>query len=474
MRLGKLYRPDYKNMRLHNIYFMLFFFIIACTNDEEDNLPSVEERVAAAVNDLKNDLTAPPNGWRVNYQPTPQAGIFFMILDFDEDGMVTIKTDVVDNDGEFIKHTVPYRIDHAHSLELIFETYGVFHHLFEKDQASFGAEFEFLYSGKQGENLVFVSKSDLSNRTVMVFEPAGPGDETLLSTEIVENLDQFYGLTPQIFGRTPPIQQLILQDKNISVFWSIDPSKRVISVDMAGTGTTIEEISNKVPINHTTGYALMGGKLVLMDPLSFDIGGESITIAEIELNDFNMNGESFCSLNTVNTPVYEGQIEGLGQVTIKKSLFSSKGADFQPMSSHPYSVNVLFVFDESGSSLLEEGIIGEKFPNATGFLFNYELESQELPANAVGFIVEDESGEGQFYLREFEPTVTEGNKIAIALTNNFYYSTTPAPEDEQNLIDITDKIFEGNEMYAFDLPVQGNKVFRLFNPCNQYELFLVQ
>lgn len=461
-------------MRLYNIYFILFFILIACTNDDEDNLPSVEERVEAAVSDLKNDLTAPPNGWRINYQPTPEAGIFFMILDFDEDGMVTIKTDVIDNDGEFIQHTIPYRIDHAHSLELIFETYGVFHHLFEKDQASFGAEFEFLYSGKQGENLVFVSKSDLSNRTVVVFEPAGPGDENLLSTEIVENLDQFYGLTPQIFGRTPPIQQLILHDKNISVFWSIDLSKRTIAVDIAGTGTTIEEINNAIPLNHTTGYALRGGKLILMDPLSFDLGGETITIDEIELNNFNMNGKSFCSLNPVTTPVYEGQIENIGQITLQKSLFDSRGADFQPLSGWPYSVNVLFIFDEEGNSLYEEGIILERFPDASAFLFNYELESEELPPNALGFIVEDESGQGQIYLREFEPTTTVGNKITISLTNNFYYSTTATPEDEQNLIDITDKIFEGNEVYAFDLPIEGAKVFRLYNPCNQYEIFLVQ
>lgn len=464
-------------MRLYYFYILLVALFISCDNDDASDLPPYEERVTAAINDLRNELTAPANGWRIYYQPTSRAGVFFMLLDFDQNGMVTIKTDVVDNEGEFIEQTIPYRIDNALSLELIFETFGVFHHLFEKDQASFGAEFEFLYSGKEGGNLIFVSKSDLSDRTVVVFEPADPGDENLLSTEIAENLDRFYGLTPQIFGRTPPIQQLILHDKNISVFWSIDLEKRVIDVDMAGKGTTIEEINtntDNVDLDHTTGYALLGGKLVLLNPLSFNIGEENITISEIELNNFSMTGESFCSLNAENTPVYEGQIQNMGQVTIQKSLFDSEGAEFQPLSGRPYSVNVLFIFDESGRSLHEEGIILERFPKASAFLFNYGLESEELPANALGFIIEDEAGEGQILLREFEPTTTEGNKITITLTNNFYYSTPPAPQDEQNLIEITNKIFEGNEMYAFDLPVASAKVFRLFNPCNQYELFLVQ
>ena len=462
-------------MRTFYQYIFIFLFsFIACNTDDEENLAPYEERVAGAINQLNNELTSPANGWRVSYQPTPESGVFFMLLDFDEEGMVTIKTDVVDDDGEYIEHTIPYRIDNALSLELIFETYGVFHYLFEKERARFGGEFEFIYSGKQGENLVFTSKTDLGNQTVMVLEPANPGDEQILSTEIVQNLDKFYGLSPQIFGLMPPIQHLVLHDKNISVFWSIDLSKRVIEADMAGVGTTIEGITSAVALNHTTGYAFSGGKLVLLDPLTFTIGGESITIEEVELTDFSMNGEIFCASDPVSTPVYTGQISGLGPVTLRKSLFDRGGNQFQPLNGWPYSVNVLFIFDEQGRSLYEEGIIKERFPNASAFLFNYEFQSDQYPPNAVGFVVEDESGNSLIMFREFEPTATEGNKIAITLTNNFYYSATPGPEVEQDLIDITDAIFAGGEVYAFKMPELGQGIFRLYNPCNQYEIFLVQ
>jgi|GEM_PF-6785326 len=50
----------------------------------------------------------------------------------------------------------------------------------------------------------------------------------------------------------------------------------------------------------------------------------------------------------------------------------------------------------------------------------------------------------------------------------------PDANDEQNLTNITDEIFEGGTLYVYELPQDELKVFRLYNPCNQYEMFLVQ
>jgi len=448
----------------------------ACT-DEEDNLPSVEERSEEAIEELREELTEPTNGWKLEYSPTGGSGVFFMLLNFDDDGTVNIKSDVVDNDGEFVNQTIPYRIDNALGLELIFETYGVFHYLFELEQAQFGAEFEFLFVEKDDGKLIFSSKTDFTDVTVLEFELASPSDDNLFSLEEAENLNVFDGLTPQIFGGAPPLQQLVFNDLNKSLFWSIDLTRRVIDFDLVGTGTTIEEINanaDNLLLNHTTGYAFFDGSLVLLDPITFTHNGDEVTIAEVSLSDFSMTGDSFCSLTADNTPVYEASIPGVGAVTILKSLFNSSGTDFQPMTDQPYSVNVLFVFDEEANSLFEEGIIGEKFPNATGFVFNYGYDSDEQPAYAVGFFIEDANGENQTYLREFDPTTTEGNKIEVNLTNNFYYSDTPGVDDEQSLTEITDLIFEGGEMYIYNYPVSGATVFRLFNPCNRHEAFLVQ
>jgi len=96
-------------------YFHLLFVAIltlACEEDEAD-LPSFEDRVTQSVEALRSDLVAPANGWRLEYQPTPDAGTFLMLLTFSENGDVNIKSDVPDNNGEFFDRTITYRIDNA-------------------------------------------------------------------------------------------------------------------------------------------------------------------------------------------------------------------------------------------------------------------------------------------------------------------------------------------------------------------------
>ncbi len=451
--------------------------VLYSCGDDDNDLPSFDERQTEAIEELIDELTEPVNGWRLDYQPTPDAGLFFILLDFDDNGQVTVRSDLADNDGQFFEQTIPYRVDNALGLELILETYAVFHYMFEQDRSTFGAEFEFIFQEQSGSNLVFESKSDISNRTQLVFIPAAPDAEASFSRELAENLNVYEGVTPQIFGGDPPIQHLVLNDQNISVFWSIDISKRVIEVDIAGEGTTVEEISgnpSNVAINHTTGYTLLDGKLILMEPFSFTVGSGQITISELTLTDFSMTGPSLCALDMESTPVYDGQAGGAGSLTVFKTLFDSNGQGFQPMEDSNYGVNVIFIFNEEARSLAEEGSIQENFPNAVQFVLNYGLDSAGLPANAVGLVTEDESGNQKTYLREFEPTTTIGNKVQITLTNDFYYSETPEPGEEESLIQITDEIFGNGEMYTYDVPSNTLTVFRLFNPCNRYEVFLVQ
>ncbi|MEL7004417.1 MAG: DUF4302 domain-containing protein [Bacteroidota bacterium] len=454
-------------------FFSLWAF--SCQEDDDD-LPSTEVRVAEAIDNLRDELTDPVNGWRLDYQPTPDAGFFFILMDFDDNGLVTIKSDVAANDGEFFEQTIPYRIDNALGLELIFETYAVFHYLFELDQASFGAEFEFIFNEKEGNNLVFDSKSDVINRSRLTFVPANGGEEGSFSREISANLEAFDSFAPQIFGGEPPIQQLYLSDQNISVFWSIDITKRTIFVDQAGVGASAEEIvasGNSIDINHFTPYILLDGKLVLIEPFSFSLDGQQITVSEVTLNELTMDGPSFCSLNAIATPVYSGSISGQGDINLQQSLFTSNGLGFQPKSTSPYSVNIIFIFDDDARSLAEEGSIFEFFPEFTGFVFNYGLDSDEQPANAAGFQFENSAGELVTFLREFEATTT-GNRLQISFTDDFFFSEMPNAEEEQNLRAVMDEIFEGGEIYLYDLPQTGIKVFRLYNPCNQYEAFLVQ
>ena len=443
---------------------------MGCSEDDSPNLPPFEERVSTAITALRSDLTAPGDGWRLEYQPTPESGIFFMLLEF-TDKDVTIQSDVVGNDGFFFQQTIPYRIDNALGLELILETFGAFHYLFELDQASFGAEFEFIYKEKVGDNLIFESKTDLVNPTILTFEPASSGDEDSFSRDIAANLDAFSAVSPQALAPVAPQQQIVLEDQNISVFWSLDTEKRNLISQFAAEGTDPDDVlmNGGILLNHSSGYALLDGFMVLQEPLFFSLAGQNITIERIALEDFDMTAPNLCPTEPNNGPRYQGRSPGLGDVTMLSSLISTDGQGFQP---NVYTVNVQFVFDGDGNSLSQNGIIAEHFPDASGFVFLYgvQLTDPDIPIYSVGLILDN----GDLYVREFEQTVTEINRVKINLKNNFFHSGTPKPGDQQGLIEITGEIFAGGVTFAFDLPITGLTVYRLFNPCNRYEVFLVQ
>lgn len=445
--------------------------LFACQNEREP-LPSFETRVTEAIEGLRSDLTAPTNGWRLEYQPTPESGTFLILLKFSPDGTVNIKSDVPNNNGEFYDQTITYRIDSALGLELILETYAVFHFLFELDQATFGAEFEFAYKNKEGDNLLFESISDVSFPTQLTFTPAGANDENEFARNISENLIKFKLENPQIFGPILPGQQLVLADRNISVFWAIDLDKRNLQIEFAGIGVTRDEViaNNRVTINHFSKFTYGNGSIILDEPVSFALNGIQNNIQQIPLSAFSETGPDLCVATANDTqPLMAGQSNSLGSVTLFNSLLSNRGIEFTPT---VYSVNARFIFDSDGKSLLDQGSIGQLLPNASGFILFYgvPLSDPNIPIYSVGFIMDD----GEIYVREYQPTNTSINFVKISLLDQYYYTATPPAGTEQALKDLTDEIFSGGEFFAFDEPVNGFKLFRLFNPCNKYEFFLVQ
>lgn len=458
------------------IFFALGLFLLSCSSDTE-NIESPEIRVANAINNFKSKLTAPEYGWKVNYQPTSESGIFLLLMKFNENGEVLIQSDVPDNNGEFRSQKTTYRIDNSLGLELIFENYSVLHYLFELDQSQFGAEFEFYYSEELGGNLMLFSKSDGSNPTIFVLEQAEENDDQLLSINEAENLSKFSGQSPIIFGGEPPVQQLYFPSKNISLFWGIDVVRRTIYADFAGIGSTLEEIESNNTISKIgaiSAYGYSEGKLVLKNTITFNLYGLGFSFNEINLDAFSNNGDPLCNSNPVSTPIYTGSVFGIGDVIISKSLVNSTGFDFDPNSDFPYAVNSLFVFDSEAKSLYEEGSIAQNIPGATAFVFNYGFQSTTQPENAVGFYLDDDQGNREIYLRLFTINEAIGNKLTISLSDSVYSESPISDTDKSSIISITDEIFEGNTIYASDLPVDGIKVYRLFNPCNQYEFFLVK
>lgn len=460
-------------------FYLLGFavFLLFSCSEQQNDLPSVEERANEAKSELKDKLTAPANGWRLDYQPISGSGSFLILLDFDEDGEVRVQSDVGADDGAYYDQTISYRIDNSQYLELILETYAVFHYLFELEQASFGAEFEFYYAEESDDELVFVSKSDIGIPSIIRLVPANTEDAQLFSREVATNFLNVSGIAPVNFFGLPtiyPSQQLYFSDRDISLFWGIDQARRVLFVDQVVSGATS---SGEViqAIEEVVGYTFLSGAMVLTQPIRLELAGTAYSIDRIELRDFSETGGApFCPEDLNTNATYTGSVPDFGDFTLSPSLFSSSGLEFVEGSQSSYSVNIPFIFDAEINSLADEGgSIFENFPTASGFLFNFGFESDSLPPYAIGFIVEDEAGVRQLYLREFEVVAHEGNRLQMAFSDVYFLTGTPPADVESKLSFVLDEIFTGGTVYIYYTPFDSVPLFRLYNPCNRYEIFLV-
>ena len=180
---------------------------------------TADERVAEAIATLKQDLVSPANGWRLKYRPEDESGSFYVLLNFNEDNTVHIKSDLGSNDGQFFEQTVTYRIDSSLGLELIIETYSFFSFLFEQDDATFLAEYEFNFINKTpDEALVFNSKTDPGTPTILLFEQASADDVALLGTQLSTNLN----IMSEDLNMIASSLKLTYQNRDLSLFLVLD------------------------------------------------------------------------------------------------------------------------------------------------------------------------------------------------------------------------------------------------------------
>ncbi len=458
------------------------FMTFSC-RDEEPTIPSVTERVAAAKENLVAELTAPSNGWKVNYRPNNSSGSFLILLDFDANGNVQIRSDVIAEGGEYLESNITYRIDASLNIELIFESYVVFHYLFDLGNGALEGEFEFIYERAEGQNLVFSSKSDLESITEIVFEPATGNERSEFSTTLFEQIDAFQGNGPVtigefIFGQSnleSPRQQLVLAEENISLFWLIDITGRFIIAELAAEGTTESEIlanDNFLVLNQFSGYTFRDGKMILNTPISFTLDDQPYIIDQLEIGEFTENGPQLCAGTGTQTPTFNASSEPYGDASIIKSLISSDGSGF--VENGIYLVNAFFIFDEEGNSLQEEGVINDNLPDAGALVFFYDIENDTLPDNMLGFIATDTLGNTKWIFNEVEP-VKELNRISFNFSDQFYTLGDVSSSERSAVLGILEEVFSGNTMYIYDFDYfDGLTIYWLYNPCNGYELLLVE
>ncbi|WP_020532424.1 DUF4302 domain-containing protein [Flexithrix dorotheae] len=477
--------------------FLVISFVLTLSACEEDksneDIETVESRQKAAKTELINELIAPADGWRISYVPADLTGVYTVLLKFDANGQVTIQSDVSTDDQDFFNQTIPYRIDILNETKLVFETYAVFHYLFELNQATFGGEFQFVFKLKDTTNntLVFESASDTGVPSVITFERANPGDDQLLAKDVSTMLNKMAGPTPFgiydpgsgqfILGGEPIVQHILapgaVNGEDLSVFFGFYTGSRIVEARFAGVGTTEEEVLEGQTVNldrEFYAYSLQNNSIIFETPVSFSVGGKAFEITSIALTDFAEATVDFCMTEPEDGVKYTGSIPGIGNITMETSLADDKGATFVPQADDFYSVNPLFI-STGGNGASGEASFEEKFNDLGGFIFYYGYEVEGEPLYAMGFSLIDSEGNSRLVMRKFEPTTTVGNKITINLLDEYYFDKTPDEGDDEKIKEITDELFDGgNDLYAIDIPIDDLTVYRLFNPCNFNEIILVK
>jgi hypothetical protein len=460
-----------------SLLLIALLFFTSCNNDVAD-ISSVEERKAAATAELIDALTAPANGWRLNYRPNSFAGTFLVILDFNKDGTVRLQSDLTADDGVYLDQTITYRIDHDLATELIFETYGVFHYLFELNRNTFGGEFELLYKGKAGNNLTFRSKTDApGNQTTLSFLPASTTDASLISTQIIGQLEQGGYRQKTLVGLSPNASfQIYFPADNLSIFATIDVNNRLALIKGAAIGQSTDAVINstkKVNINTTVELSFLSEKVLFDRAVEFALDGKNFSFSGFNNTNFIKKDTLYCTESPVASFIsFDCQVDNIGTGTMASTIFSSHSTFFDQADEF-YIIDPSFLFNENDSSLLP--LIDENFKDIAVFALIYKNGFNGYTGTGtftgMGFAAFDANGKIQWYLREMDVVEQSGNYVKLALTDGTFINVADSLDERNALFEITDEIFQEGKIYGSE--VQGiDGIFEIYNPCNGYKFFL--
>ncbi len=430
-------------------FIFLLLVLVACKDDDQRIFETpADERAAAAITDLKSDLVRPQFGWKLKYQPEDGSGSYWVLLKFEANGEVHIKSDLPQNEGEFFDQTITYRIDSSLGLELIFESYSFFSYLFEQDQATFLAEYEFNYASKTPDNdLVFVSKTDPAPRTTVVFQEASEADAALPAQAISANLQKF-----------PSSCRLTYDARNAAVYFSLDNLRRVAFFNYVSLKT--DESSGQA-VNIMTGYYLRGDSIVFETPLDVNFNGARVYVKSLLLTEFGEVPINICP-EPSTAPVYDGLTSLNEAITLETSLYDNGGAAFRT-TAEIYAAPVDYMFNEDGMSMgaqVRADIVGVDwflvYNNSDGF-------------DAMGFLVANPDGSTAIVVKEYTATYN-GNVIEFTFADEVSIFRPLDPRTNvENIDTYLDLLTAGGKTYAYRV---NEFFFQLYNPCSGWRFYV--
>lgn len=443
---------------MKKVFYIFCVSIITLTACQDNDIRLFEktaaERTAEAIAALKADLVEPSNGWRVKYRPTPATGSFYVLMDFNDDNTVILKTDLNSNGGEFFQDTITYRIDSAMGLELIMESYCFFSFLFEQDQATFGAEFEFNYANKTPDGeLVFTSKTDIVDPTVLLFEEAEADDEDeFLGQTVSTNLS----LIGDDLSNFTSSFKLTYDNKDVVLYLALDEFRRTIKFNSVSkkNNTQVTTVGFEVP------YVIKGDSLVLDESLTQTFGGSTIKIKSIKFNNLTNSQINVCA-SPIDSHIYAGVTSANDAVKLEPTLVDVTGKQFATLTDF-YAAGTTNVFHNGQN---QAGQIAADLPTAVAVQLYYDYNGDGF--YAIGFVLQNSDGSLTFALREFTPTLTD-NKLVFNFQPGISLFGNTNPDDDVNAINTyIDGLTQGGNTYVFKFQ-EG--LYEFYNPCTGWSI----
>jgi hypothetical protein len=444
--------------------YIFGFAIITLTSCKDDEIAvfekTADERVAETIATLKQDLVSPANGWRLKYRPEDESGSFYVLMDFNEDNTVHIRSDLGSNDGQFFDQTITYRIDNSLGVELIIETYSFFSFLFEQDNASFLAEYEFNFVNKTpDEALVFNSKTDPSDPTILLFEQASAEDVALLGTQLSTNLN----IMSEDLKMIASSLKLTYQNRDVSLFLVLDHTKRILSINAASRNTNPLVTQT---ITFTTPYILKGDSIVFDDRFSGNVLNNNISIKSIKLSTLTEETLTACA-SPIAVHSLSGATSANDAVKLETTLRDPSGGSFAQVSDFFNSpVEYIFNAGESAALQVRQDITGAQYMQ---LYYDYDIGAA-TPFYGLGFYIQNVNGTVTFALRQFTPTLV-GNRLIFDFAPDitiFGEQTTDANIDNINIY--LDAMTEGDNTYIFQV---NEGVYEFFNPCTGWSFAFI-
>jgi len=436
--------------------YIFAFVIVALTSCKDDEIAlfekTADERVAETIATLKQDLVSPANGWRLKYRPEDESGSFYVLMDFNEDNTVHIRSDLGSNDGQFFDQTITYRIDNSLGVELIIETYSFFSFLFEQDNASFLAEYEFNFVNKTpDEALVFNSKTDPSDPTILLFEQASAEDVALLGTQLSTNLN----IMSEDLNMIASSLKLTYQNRDVSLFLVLDHTRRILSINAASRNTNPLVTQD---ITFTTPYILKGDSIVFDDRFSGNVLNSNLSIKSIKLGTLTEGTLTACA-----TPIVVHSLSGATsaneQVQLETTLRDPSGASFVQVSDFFVSgLNDISNNGQDASLQIQQDITG-----ALAMQLYYGIDiGGGTPFYGIGFVIGNSNGTTTFALRQFTPTLVANRLIFDFADEISVFGEQNTDANVENVNIYIEAMTEGDNTYVFQV---SDGEYEFFNPC---------